>query len=486
MMSKVLRTALKAASLGSLVALASCNGVGEGIAPVSAVLLPTGGAEGDATMKAYTCLNSSLALIVDFSNGARGDFTSRATWSSSNRAVVKVSNGAEPVPDETDLVYGKGVIIPVAAGSAVITVRYLDFQKSITVNIADPTNFKITPAEANLAIGANLDLSLTADVDGVSTSVDGFARWAFNAPTPAETVATINAFSGLVSSAQKGTSTAGSFGVSARIPGCALKGKYGLDADGKISVSGAVSKLASLQLTKEFPGTDRLVVGTTERFTVTGTLENGKTQDLTGSTVFTALKPADGDPTTDDENVASDLALFLVGSTRNLLLASKAGSGDATEADVSASFSFREPDSSATSGEKITVVRSNVIPVVPVAPTLSSIAISSSSTRLAPGNRLQLTATGTYAVDASTSLQQDITRHVTWKPSLTTDTGIETLVVQTSGSAVNPLAGLAVASTQAENGKEITVEASKAVSDTDTKSATLKITIDPDEPQETR
>lgn len=501
MMPTVLPAALRGLALAGVVVLAACGGVGKGILPQSSVLLPAGGAEGDTTLKAYTCMNTALSLIVNFSNGSRGDFTSRAKWSSNKPDVVKVSNRDIEVPDQPGFFFGHGVLVPVAAGTATISVSYLDFKNSITVTVEDPTNFKITPSEANLAIGSSTDLSLTADLGGVNSSVDGFASWKFKDTAPAATVVTLNASTGTLSSAQLATSTPGSFTVSASIPGCSLKNVYGLDSTGAISVPGAVDRLASLQLSKEFTGSDKLVVNTTERYTATGTLANGKTQDLSAQVVFAALKPSDVDPLTDDENVVSDLATFLAGTTRNLLFATKAGVETGTDANsiaknqahLRATFSFREPDTTAASGEKITTISTDAsqgvrqIAITPVAPTLSSIAASSvgGSTKLAPGNTLRLKAVGTYAVDASTNLTQDITRHVVWEPRLTTETNGDTLTVQSSvGSGINILAGVAVASTRAVTGKVVTVKASKLVSATDTKSGTVDISIDPTEPQE--
>lgn len=457
MMPTVLRAAIRGLALGGTVLLGACGGVGEGIAPKSSVLLPAGGEEGAASFNAYTCLNTSLVLIVDFSNGARGDFSARASWSSADETVARVSNGDIAVPDQDGFFYGRGTIIPVGPGTTTIRSSYLDFRNSIQITVSDPTNFKVTPAEADVAKGATLDLALSADLGGVNSSLDGFARWAFVTETP--TVATIVSTTGTIT----GVGTGGPLTARARIPGCSLT-----IADATVNVS----PLQTLALSKEFPGTDKLVVGTTERITATGTLENGRTQDLSGTVTYKAVK-------SEDNTTASDAATFLVGSLRNLVFASKAS---AAPVNLTASFSYIIDDGDAsTENVSSTPVVSPVLAITPIDATLVNVTVPRTAADLAPGNSLLLKSVGDYQITTPpSSFTQDITRHVTWSIA---DADLATATVQGSSGTINPLAGLVLASTKAETGKTVVVTATNSNA-TGNKSATSTITIDPTEPQE--
>ena len=75
---------------------------------------------GGATV--FDCGTGRLTLFGLFTrDGSFGDFTQRATWSSSNPAVATVSSGDIVFPGTTDSFYQAGTVIPVAAGNAVIT-----------------------------------------------------------------------------------------------------------------------------------------------------------------------------------------------------------------------------------------------------------------------------------------------------------------------------------------------------------------------------
>lgn len=478
MMPTVLRAALRGLALGGVVTLAACNGVGKGISPTSAVLLPAGGAEGDTTLTAHTCLNTSLTLIVDFSNGARGDFTSRAKWSSNRPDVVNVSNGEIAVPDQDGFFYGRGVLVPLKEGTARITATYLDFSKSIDVTVTDPANFVISPADANLAIGSSLDLGLTAELDGVKSAVDGFVRWSFVETSEVSgPIASINAASGLVAAVGTNSTATRTLTARAKIPGCSLTAAT-------VTVPVNISPLNSLALTREFSsGSGQLVVGTTERITATGTLANGKTQDLSGQVIFTSLQPDDGDATT--ARAASDLATFLAGSLRNLIYSAKVGANGITSAELNASFSYTISDGdSSTTDPTSTPIVASPLTVTPVAATLMNVMLSPTQTalKLAPRNSLLLKAFGEYQTTTTpvTTFEQDITRHVTWSVP-TAD--LTTLTVQSSASGViNPLAGFVLANAKAETGKMVVVNATNNDA-SGNKTATSTITIDPTEPQ---
>lgn len=415
---------LSAVLIASSMALSACSGLGEGVLPVNAVIQPFGGLEGATSAKTYACINSGLTFIVDFSDGSRGDFTGRATYSSSNPGVVQVSNFDIPVPEQTNAFYNRGTLVPVAEGTATITVRYLTFTRSIDVTVGTPTNFRIAPASADLATKSLLDLTATADLDGVETVLDALVTWAF--VTPNASVASISSTSGTITGVAPGS------GLTARVrvPGCAA-----LTADAPV----AVANLQSLALTREFGDNARLIVNTTERLTATGTLDNGKTQDLSTQVSYTSS----------DVTALS----FLGGGLPNVALAVKAV---ADSVQLAASFASTP------------AIAAPAIGITPVADSLNTIAISPAAVDVAAGRTNQFSAVGSYASGAT----QDISRHVGWTSS---DNALAT--VQSSSSlGVNGLAGLATTTASAA-GKSVTVTASttNAASQPITATATLNI-----------
>lgn len=444
MMPSSLRRGFQGLAVAGALTLSACGGVGDGIEPVKSALLPLGGVEGAASTKAYTCLNTSVQLVVTFSNGARGDFSSRAVWSSSNPSVAKVSNADLPVPEQEGVFYGRGVVVPAAPGTTTITAKYLDFRSSIQVVVADPTNVRIIPAEADVAVGALSDLAISADLDGITSAVDTLATWSF--VTANDAVATIASTTGIITGVAEG----GPLTAKVSIPGCTAA----VFSDVTAPVN--VSPLNSLTLTKEFTDRSQLLVGTTERITATGTLVNGKTQDLSGQVTFTSSDSAS--------------LLFLAGSLRNLVFAAKAAT---SPVQLKASYSYTISDGDDTTEDPTsTPVESNELPITPLDGTLTKVTVSPVTSDIAPGATLALKATGEYTTTA-TIPTQDITRHVTWTSA---DTSLVT--VQNNGGVVNPLAGVAQASSAAEAGKTVVITAANANATTQT-SATSTLTIQP-------
>lgn len=401
---------VSACGLALSVLLSGCGGLGNGTLPVRAVIQPLGGAEGASTAKAYTCLNTGLTYILDFSDGSRGDFTSRATYTSSNPAVAQVSNLDVPVPGQANVFYSRGTIIAVAAGTATITVRYLTFTNTIDVTVSEIQNLQVTPATANLAANSRLDLSVTADLDGVQTAVDPAVTWAFVTPNTA--VATIDSLSGTIS----GVATGSGLTARASFPGCPLT------ADSAVTVA----NLQSLAVARELTADDQLVVGSTDRLVATGTLDNGATQDLSTQSSYTSSD-------------ATAISLLTSGLP-NLALALKAS----TPVQITGSFN------TAAVGATPVLVSAPAISITPIADSLNTIAASPTTVDVIAGRTAQFSVVGTYASGRT----QDITRHVAWTSS---DTTLAT--IQTSGATlVNSLAGLATTSTLAA-GRSVTITA---------------------------
>lgn len=401
---------VSAAALAVSALTSGCGGLGEGTLPVRAVIQPQGAAEGATSTKAYTCLNTGLTYIVDFSNGSRGDFTQRATYSSSNPAVALASNLDVPVPGQANTFYSRGTIVAVAPGTATITARYLTFTNTIDVTVSEIQNVRVVPATANLAARSRLDLSAVADLDGVETAIDPAVSWSFVAPNTA--VATIDSISGTMTGVAAGT------GLTARasFPGCSLT------ADAAVTVA----NLQSLAVTRQLTADDQLVVGSTDRLVATGTLDNGETQDLSTQSSY-----ASSDPTA--------ISLFTSGLP-NLALALKAS----TPVQITGSFN------TAATGATPTLVSAPAISITPIADSLNTIAVSPATQAVIAGRTAQFSAIGSYASGRS----QDITRHVAWSSGDTTSA-----TIQSSGTTViNSLAGLATTSSLA-GGRSVTITA---------------------------
>lgn len=419
---------VSACAITAAALLTSCGGLGEGTLPVSAVIQPLGGVEGAASTTAYTCLNTGLTYIVDFSNGSRGDFTTRATYTSSNPAVAQVSNLDVPVPGQPNTFYSRGTVVAVAEGTATITARYLTFTNTIEVRVSEIENVRVVPAVANLAANSLFDLAAVADLDGVETSIDPAVTWAF--VTPNTTIARLDSATGTVSGVAAGT------GLTARasFPGCSIT------ADSEVTVA----NLQSLAVTRELTADDQLVVGTTDRLVATGTLDNGSTQDLSTQSSFTSSD-------------ATAIALFTSGQP-NMALALKAS----TPVQITGSFN------TAALGATPAPVAAPAISITPIADSLNSILVSPVSLDVQAGRSGQFSATGTYASNRT----QDITRHVGWTSS---DTTLVSINSSTAGQ-VSVLAGLATTSSIGA-GRSVTITATvnNAAGVAATSTATLNI-----------
>jgi len=436
---------LSCALLASSMLLGGCGGLGEGILPVSAAILPLGGLEGATTAKAYNCLNTGLSYIITFSNGSRGDFASRATFTSSDETVVKVSNGDLPVPNAdgsaSGFFYPRGTVLPAnsGTGTATITVKYLSFTSAIDVTVATPTNFRIVPASADLAAKSTLDLAVFADLGGVETALDSAVTWAIETPNTA--IATINATTGTL------TGVAASPTVLVAKPSILGCTNPSLNAQANVTVD----TLQSLALSKEFTSGD-LVVNTTERLTTTGTLSNGRTQDLSNQVTYTSSHSTDPSvPASSSDAFTTKALIFFSGTVSNLALANRAVT---TPAQVTASFIV---DSTTTPA---TTIDSPAIDIRPIDATLESLAITPASRVVQAGAVTQFNAVGTYGG----GITQDITRHVGWSSSNTAQAGIQS----STSLLINGQAGLTTTAGSTPTGSTVTITATNAAATVDT------------------
>ena len=185
---------------GVAVIVAACQGIGDGNTLAKLEIIPSTSAtqvskfETGGTYRLYQCLRDELLLQGTFGNGTLGNFNSRATWSSSDEAVVRVSNRDIPLAiisaggfsTVATQPYAAGTLIPtgIEGGTATVTAKFAGLSASINVVIRKP-QLKIVPVPhssaqspldfpgpASLGVGTQQRLALIGNFDGrVSTSL---------------------------------------------------------------------------------------------------------------------------------------------------------------------------------------------------------------------------------------------------------------------------------------------------------------------------
>ena len=295
----------------ALMALTACSGVGKGdkvdyVVMVSkvgdqTVILPS-----NFKVQAYQCIRQQLGILAVFEGNSSADFSNRAgtTWSSSNPAVVRVSDGTERDPVNPDRVFPKGVLIPVREGSAVITADYVGVTTSIHVDVSEPdsiylstsaydlsSNASATPLQSfNMAPGSTQQYYAYArlrDDDNVPfvRDVTGQADWTVRNDPRSEylSVTTPPVGSAVGGGLVTALSAGGPLTVQAKFTAC-IGARYE-DVVANVEVSG-LDQL-TVQHDPAFNPANPLVVGTREPFQAIATLNNGATQDLSLQSEFT-------------------------------------------------------------------------------------------------------------------------------------------------------------------------------------------------------
>lgn len=312
-----------------LLACVACSGIGNGdkvnhlqmvsLVGLSATVLPPG-----IQVPAYQCLRQQLGVYAVFDKSGSGDYTERpgTHWTSSNPDIVHVSDGDDPDPTQPGRVFPKGVITPLRAGTAVITADYVGVRTSVQVNVREPDSIILSTSQydssSNASTAGALSIApnssqqyyayarLRDDNDVVTVQdVTGYAQWSIP-DDPQGSFATITTHAvgsssggGLVI----GRGVGGPVTINANFSAC--PGTQYENITAKLAVSG-VSQL-SLQHNPSINPAVPLVVGTSEAFQVTGTLNNGATQDLS---LQSALSTIGGDGVlTIGGNVGTALAL---------------------------------------------------------------------------------------------------------------------------------------------------------------------------------
>lgn len=370
--------------------LVTACSVSEGNKPETMMIAPPEGDESSTETKAYVCVPRVLTLLLEFSDGEIGNFASRAQWTSSNPNVVAVSNGDIVIEstedDETPLYYASGTLIAKKNGTARITAEYLDFTDYIDVRVGQTGKLSLDPEPTRLAPETSERYVALATLDGVEFDVSGFVS--FSLEEENDEVATL----------ASGTST-----ITAVAPGGPLKLLADFPyCDQTLSTPITVANATDVTIAREEGFEENLILGTTVAFTAMADFGDGPEQDVSD----------DVDWLVSDTDIARFANGYFLRGDRN---------GEAT---------VRARLGNDDSGTVQPEISSTGLPVKVVNGTLNSIKVLPKEPSIYPLSSVQLTATGTYNDGARV---QDITRHVIWRSSDTTELFVPSGISDTAG-----------------------------------------------------
>jgi len=436
---------------GSATITASLSGVSGNV--TLTVTAPT------ITALTVTAPNSSIANGTTVQFTATGTFTDGSTqnatglvqWTSSNTSVASINvNGAA------------GLAEGVSPGSSTITATSgsVAANASLTVTNATLTSIAVTPGDASIPLGTVQQFTATGMFsDGSTQNISGTVDW-----TSSNTSLVSITASGLATGKDLGSVTV-----------TAASGSI----EGSVSASVNADDLVSLAIT---PASPTIAATTSEQFSATGTFTNGSTRNLSsqvtwasddttvakisGSGLAKALTAGSAGISATLGSVSTSTTLTVSGATLVSISVTPAGDTIAPGTDLSFTATGTFSDSSTqvitvdvtwgTSNSSVaTVAVAGVATAVTAgnanisaaldsvtgsaalnvsSVTLESIAVTPTTSVLAPTSTLQYGAQGTYS-DGST---QPITATVNWSSS---DTDVATIT--SFGQATGQSAGTA-------------------------------------------
>lgn len=275
-----------ATALATLMLVVGCDSVGEGVAPEGITIEPgfTGNErqreaaeeafENGAPFEVTQCLPASMQVVLEFDNGNREDITRRSEnvrYTSSDPSVLQVSNRDIPFLGDESAVFPRGALLPVAPGTATVTVKFAGFQQSLDVKVNELG--EITPfVDFPEVIAPNSLAEVLADavVQGQTTSVTSAAA---------------------LSVEDVGGSDAGPFARVTNVGGRSfLRGllpsptqRATLDfalCDRQFSEEFRVAQIQDLQIERRNDDGEPLAIGFSELLDATAVFEDGGTQSL--------------------------------------------------------------------------------------------------------------------------------------------------------------------------------------------------------------
>lgn len=391
------RVLAQTAAILALSGLAACDGIGHGNSLESVHIVPAALATSVETASAtyeetdaYTCVTSQLTLFGTFTNDELGTFTQRATWSSSNPEVAKISDGDLANPYAEGLTLAKGIVVPVSPGTTTVTAHYLDLSATIKVVVSEIAEVEISPVDPRLAVNSAQGFAVTAKLGSDKVDITSFVTAAFN--PEAEEVAKLSTVSAtpLVIALGEG----GPLNLDLKLPVC--------DLTYSTTVRVAVPTALVLQHEEGFSG--ELVVNNTEKAKVMADFGDGPEQDLTSLSLF-SRNNAEEDTTAEDR----------VGLAVSFIKALTAG--DPVPVQAKCCNRDRNDDGDIADEGEAAAYTSNDLLITPVAGDLTSFTVDPLEPSVIESETVQFTAQGTFDNGART---QPITRLIDWSTEDTT------------------------------------------------------------------
>lgn len=383
------------ALLLSALALSACDSVGEGNGLLRLeIRIP--GAEGtlgeaDYLGVAYECLGRSTELLGYFTNGSSGSFRSRATWTSSDESVLRVSNGEIPVDDGSGNNYARGLLLPVAPGRATITAEYVGLRNSVEVEVRTPDEIRLNRTVAAMAPLTQEAFQLLLVLDGVEQTATTDTVWSLN--EEATDFGFVNV-GGIVFANEPGTTVT----LTGSLPLCADNAALG---NGARSTDIRFETPTDISIEAEYApdtagGPAPMMRNTTQQFTATAQFGDGATQLLSNqpSLIWTSSN--------------QDVAIF--GAGLRGLLTGVYSSSEGTESALTEISAALDVVTNGVSSEFRSESTSSAQVEVFDLP-LTDFSVSPATATIEPVTSQQFTATGNFADGQRT---QVITRDVTW------------------------------------------------------------------------
>ncbi len=288
-------------------------------------------------------------LIGTFSDGTTQDLTANSIWSPGQSSNVSV--------------FLKGHVLGVSIGTGVVTAQYGYFSASTPVNVTNATltSLALSPTSAAIRKGAIQNFTVTGTFsDGLTMDMALDAQF----QTSTSGIASILRYG------QVGGVSPGSAQISTNFRGQTAT------TTSFIVLSDLVT---SISLS---PASPTVTAGTSQQLTATALYTDGTSSDITTSVTWTSSNPA-----------------LLTVSSKGIATAVAGGSGSATV--------------TATSGGTTASFVVTVQPAQSGAPTLTSLTVTPTSSRIAMNTTQQLTATGVY----SDGTIRNLTSSVAWTSS---------------------------------------------------------------------
>ncbi|MDX2010250.1 MAG: Ig-like domain-containing protein [Myxococcaceae bacterium] len=291
-----------------------------------------------------------FVAIGSYSDGTTQVLTTQATWSSSDVAVVTVSNASGTHGRASTLSVGSAVVTATVSGQSA--------SATVTVQGAALDRIEVSPSLARIAVGTRQRFQATGRyTDGTSADLTTQVTWSVS--------------DAALASASNAAPFVGR--VSALAPGVVQVRATRLGVTGEATLTVANLTLASLSIT---PGAPTVPAGLSQALTATGTFSDASTQDLTDLVAWSS---------SDVTKVTVSNAALTEGLARALAVGTSTVSATALGQTASITFTV-----------------SNAL--------LTGLEVSPATVQVARGLTHDFTATGTFS-DGTTA---DVTSQATW------------------------------------------------------------------------